>query len=153
MKSLEYLSLSEVAPALFLPILNSDVVRKHLMTHERFNCSSIEDWIALKLDQDASPGCKIRAIRYQAQLAGWCGIQREAEDFELAMVLDPAFWGIGKTVFRDMMGWAKTMGHTEVCVHFLASRKVYRFMQTKASSVYQSQIAGNRFTTYRISII
>lgn len=152
MHAVDYLRLSDIDPADLLPFLNSEKVRKHLMQHAPFTVDTVTAWVNAKLEVDATAGCRVRAIVCDGALAGWCGIQLENESYELAIVIDERFWGLGRQVFNDMMRWAKELGHAEVLIHFLHTRRNYRFLNKIAKEVYQTEMFGTRFTTYRLLV-
>lgn len=66
--------------------------------------------------------------------------------------MDHKFWGLGRDVFSDIMRWAKEVGHDEIFIHFLHTRSEYRFLRKIAKNVYKSEILGDRFTTYHLSV-
>lgn len=152
MTRLEYLHLSEISPADFLPILNKATTREHLIQHPVFDESSVTQWIAAKIDVDQTPGCRVRALRIDGTLAGWCGIQLEDGRYELAIVIDDSCWGVGKRVFAELMRWSVAFSHQTVLIHLLDTRREYRFLHKMASRVYATEMLGNRFTTYELDV-
>lgn len=153
MKSIEYLKLSQVNANDFIYILNKLKIREHLIDHNLFDNNSIKNWIKSKLEVDSTQGCRVRAIFINHQLAGWCGIQLEDDEYEIAIVIDEEFWGSGKTVFKDIMSWAKDLGHEKILIHFLHSRPEYKFLRKISTKVYTSQLLGDKFTTYQLPVI
>lgn len=147
-----YRSFSDVAPADFLPLLNKQKNRAHLIEHAAFDADSASAWMTEKISVDTQPGCRVRAVYCNAQLAGWCGIQLQDGQYELAIVLDSDFWGLGKAVFSDMMAWAREFGHSHVYIHFLSTRPEYRFLAKMARRVFDTDMLGNRFTTYELEV-
>ena len=152
MNIIEYRELDTVPAEQFIPILNNQKTRNHLMEHPQFDARSIQDWIEAKCNVNAISGCKVRAILHQGKLVGWCGIQQEASEYEIAIVMDQSSWGLGIRVFKDVMGWAKELGHQEVAIHFLHTRREYRFLKKIARRVYQRELLGNLFTTYVLAV-
>lgn len=152
MHCLEYVTFDEIEPIDFLALLNKRTTREHLIDHERFDTDKVKEWIQSKIDVDSSQGCRVRAIRVEKQLAGWCGIQREDGKYEIAVVLDDSYWGLGKSVFREMMIWAKELGHTTIFIHFLHTRPEYKFLRKMSKSVYESELLGSTFTTYELEV-
>jgi hypothetical protein len=150
--NLKYVKLSEIEPAELLPLLNKQATRNHLIEHELFDIDGVEGWIQSKLDVDSSEGCKIRAIIADKQLAGWCGIQFKESNYEIAVIIDDSFWGIGKTVFRELIIWAKELGHTTILIHLLYTRPEYKFLRKMSKKVYQTELMGSTFTTYELDI-
>ena len=152
MNTLKYVKLNEVNTNDFLPLLNNQKNREHLIAHEFFDPSTAKDWINLKLEVDAICGCKVRAIIYKDQLAGWCGIQLEENKYEIAIVIDNMFWGLGRKVFSDIMCWAKELGHNSILIHFLHTRLEYMFLKKIATNVYETELHGSKFTTYQLVV-
>jgi len=152
MDIIKYVELSEVSANDFLSLLNCQKNREHLIEHELFDENTAKAWINSKMKVDSIYGCKVRAVIYKDQLAGWCGIQLEENKFEIAIVIDNKFWGLGKKVFSDIMCWAKELGHKEIFIHFLHARPNYKFLQKIASNVYETELFGNKFTTYKLAV-
>ena len=152
MSSVEYRTLNKVDPDPLLSLLNKKRIRSHLIDHQRFDSESLQLWIKTKIEMDASPGCRVRAIVVDGQCIGWCGIQNDNNDYEIAVVLDDNYWGLGPKIFRDLMAWAKELGHKTVSIHFLHTRPEYKFLKKIAQSVHESQILGSKFTTYTLAV-
>lgn len=152
MGTVNYIKFNKINPSDFLPLLNSKKIRKHLIKHDLFTIETLTAWMSSKLEVDATSGCRVRGIVYEGELAGWCGIQLEERKYELAIIIDDKFWGLGKTVFKDMMFWAKELGHNEVYIYFLHTRPDYKFLKKIAKNVYQAELLGNTFTTYQLKV-
>jgi hypothetical protein len=152
MNNLNYVRLDEINPNNFIVLLNKQKIREHLIEHELFIIDTVELWIKNKIKVDSIHGCKVRAIIYNNHLAGWCGIQPENEKYEIAIVIDDKFWGIGKTVFQEIMRWAKAFDHDELFIHFHHTRPEYKFLRKISKKVYQSELLGSKFTTYQLDV-
>jgi len=152
MTTIKYLTFNEINPNEFIPFLNSQKIRQHLIDHTLFDLDSIKAWIDSKIEVNCTHGCRVRAIVCNNHLAGWCGIQLEDGKYEFAIVIDGQYWGLGKTVFQDMMAWAKELGHDEVFIHFLHTRPDYKFLQKIAKNVYKTDMLGSQFTTYQLAV-
>lgn len=152
MSTIKYTKLNTIDPNDFLPLLNSKMVRKHLIEHESFTIDTLTTWMQSKIEVDATSGCKLRGIVCGGELAGWCGIQFEGGKYELAIILDNKFWGLGKKVFKDMMSWAKKLEHKEVYIHFHYTRPEYKFLKKIAKNVYKTEYFGSKFTTYQLMV-
>ncbi len=150
--TLTYVRLDEVDPSDVQKLLNQKRIREHLVEHELFDANSVKTWIKEKLEVDATNGCRVRGVMSNSSFAGWCGIQLENGNYEIAMVLDSKHWGLGKRVFYDVMRWAKELGHEEVFIHLLHTRPEYKFLKNISKSVFQSELLGRKFTTYRLSL-
>jgi len=152
MNRIEYVKFNDINPNEFIALLNKQKIREHLIDHPLFNEVSVKEWLDAKIIVDSSPGCKVRAIINDKQLAGWCGIQAEDERYELALVIDERYWGLGRQIFEEMMTWAKELGHQTVFIHFLYTRPEYKFLRKISRKVYESELLGNKFTTYELEV-
>lgn len=152
MSTLEYVRLSKINPDDFICLLNKKKVREHLIEHEMFDADTVESWIKDKIKVDSIRGCKVRAIISHNHLVGWCGIQLENDKYEVAIVIDDKHWGIGKYVFKEIMSWAKTLGHDELYIHFHHTRPEYKFLRRISKNVSQSEFLGSKFTTYQLMV-
>lgn len=152
MDDIKYSKFDDINPSDFLLFINHKKIRKHLIKHEQFNLESITTWIHSKIEIDNLQGCKVRGISLENELVGWCGIQLEDRRYEIAIIINDKFWGLGKQVFHDMMKWAKELGHKEVLIHFLESRPKYKFLNKISKSVTKTELLGRNFLTYKISV-
>lgn len=152
MNAIEYKKLSEVDQNDFILLLNNQKLREHLMEHKLFDTDSVSAWINSKIEVDSTYGCRVRAVIYNNRLAGWCGIQLEEEKYEIAIVIGSEFWGIGKKIFKDIMHWAKALGHEYVYIHFLHTRPEYKFLHKIATNVSETELFGNKFITYQLGV-
>jgi len=152
MSTIEYVKLSDIDPDDFLPLLNNPKIREHLIKHELFDSDSVNAWAKAKIQVDSINGCRVRAIILNKKLVGWCGIQLEDEKYEIAIVIDDIYWGLGKKVFYELIRWAKTLGHNEIYIHLLHTRPEYKFLRKISTQVYENKLLGNKFTTYQLEV-
>ena len=152
MPAIRYLPFHEIPADAFLPLMNRPSTRKHLIEHAVFDATSIRRWVEEKQAVDRAPGCRVRAVEVAGELAGWCGIQDQAGEFEIAIVLDSAYWGIGQSVFRDVMAWGRELGHARLFIQLLDTRRPYRFLRKMATRVCESEWQGRRFTRYELPV-
>ena len=137
----------------WIELLNSDLVRKHLIQHPQFTTETLIIWLQSKIKEDQDPGCRIRAIHSDGKLVGWCGIQIESSNYELALILSPKYWGHGREAINQVIKWAQELGHKQLLAHLPQTRP-----QTKAlerlfgQPIGVSNIQGHVFNTYRIEI-
>jgi hypothetical protein len=136
----------------FLPLLNDETLRKHLIDHPTFDAAGVRAWMDEKRRIDAQPGCRVRAVLIDGALVGWCGLQPDEEGVEIAIVIARAGWGRGLAIFNEMMGWARTMGHQEVVFHLLGTRPLYQSLARRATRVKKATLSGHAFTTYCFSV-
>ncbi|MDM5131107.1 GNAT family N-acetyltransferase [Aeromonas piscicola] len=152
MSSMAFKPFGDVSAEDFLPLVNDETVRKHLIDHPPFDAASVRVWMDDKIRIDALPGCRVRAIIIDGALVGWCGIQPDDEGVEIAIVIAKAGWGVGIAIFKEMIGWARNMGHQEIIFHLLSSRPEYRSLARRSIRVKKTTLSGSGFTTYYLSV-
>ncbi|NQD93963.1 N-acetyltransferase [Pseudomonas sp. CrR25] len=152
MAEIEYVPFNEVNPEDFLPVVNEQSLRTHLIDHAYFDSASIRDWMNGKAQSESIPGCRIRAVFIDGVLAGWCGIQPDNNGVEIAIVLSKRFWGFGISIFKTLMCWAKELEHKEIVFHLLETRPAYKALTRAATKVQKTELLGRSFTTYFISV-
>lgn len=148
----EYKSFDGVNPKDFISLLNTEKVRAHLIQHQCFDSDSVVLWIKDKLAVDVQDHCRVRAICANDDLVGWCGIQYDHGRYEIAIILDEHYWGMGKVVFKDVMSWARELGHDEIFIHCLHTRPDYRFLRKMAKNVFETEMLGDKFVTYQLPV-
>ena len=152
MKNIEYREFGDISAASMATLLNEDSLRTHLIDHPYFDAETVQAWMTEKEEVDSQATCRVRAVLVGGELAGWCGIQPDEVGVELAVVISQRYWGVGVAVFKDMLSWARELGHSQIRFHLLDSRKAYRSLESMASEVTQSQMLGRTFTTYTIPV-
>lgn len=152
MNKVEYISLQDLDQRALLNVLNKEKIREHLVLHDKFNEASLKEWVSSKVSVDSTKGCKVRGIQVDGAVAGWCGIQFENEAYEIAIILDEEYWGIGVAVFKDVMVWASELGHSHVVLHLLNTRPEYKFLRKMASRVYDSTMFGQKYKSYELRV-
>lgn len=137
----------------WLALLNSDLVRKHLVRHPHFTPETLKTWLQNKTNEDKRPGCRVRSIHSDGKLVGWCGIQFESNNYELALILSPNYWGHGREVMAQLLTWAQELGHKELLAHLPQTRQQTNALERIfGEPVAVTHIQGHIFNTYRIEI-
>ncbi|WP_429079615.1 GNAT family N-acetyltransferase [Aeromonas bivalvium] len=149
---MKFIPFDDVSAEDFLPLLNDETLRKHLIDHPIFDAAGVRAWMEEKRRIDALPGCRVRAVLIDSALVGWCGLQPDEEGVEIAIVIARVGWGRGLAIFNEMMGWARTMGHQEVVFHLLGTRPLYQSLARRAARVKKATLSGHAFTTYYFSV-
>lgn len=150
--TITYTKFSDIDPDEFILVLNKDNVRNHLISHPLFDSESVSKWVNEKIECNSMEGCRVRAVYSNDRLAGWCGIQKDAEHYEIAIVISKSFWGIGFSIFNELMQWAKEFGHREVVIHLLETRPIYNFLKRRATKTHRTQMLGRNFVTYHLPV-
>ncbi len=152
MYDIEYFKFHEVNPKDLMALVNKDSLRAHLIHHPYFDSLSIQTWIKEKIETDALPGCRVRVVSINGEIAGWCGIQPDENGFEIAIILSQRFWGAGLPIYKTLLSWARELGHKEVLFHLLDSRREYKALAKIATKVHRTKLLGRSFTTYHLSV-
>lgn len=152
MQNISYVAIEGLNRNELMSILNKASVREHLVSHEQFDELLLDDWVAEKVIVNSTKGCRVQGIKVNEVVAGWCGIQFENGSFELAIVLDEKYWGMGVRVFKDVMAWASELGHSKVVLHLLNTRPGYVFLEKMANRVYESTLFGQKYTSYELRV-
>lgn len=110
-------------------------------------------WINEKENQWAKYGYGPWAFIVDGQFAGWGGLQYEHGDADLALVLHPKYWGIGKQIFNKIINKAfNEMGFESITILLPPTRK-------KLTGIYslgfksdgEMTISNEQFFRYRLN--
>ena len=103
--------------------------------------------------EDSLPGCRVRSIKADGRLVGWCGIQTESESYELALVLAPKYWGRGREAMNQVIQWARELGHKQLLAHLPRTRPQTRALERVfGQPIGVKNLRGHEFNTYRIQV-
>ncbi|WP_461482243.1 GNAT family N-acetyltransferase [Porticoccus sp.] len=150
---LTYHSLDTPPVEEWLELLNSDLVRKHLIQHPQFTTETLGIWLQSKIELDQEPGCRLRAIHSDGMLIGWCGIQVESGNYEVALVLSPKYWGHGRAALNQVIKWAQELGHKRLLAHLPPTRSQKKALERLfGQPIGASSIQGHIFNTYQMEI-
>ncbi len=122
--TLEFKRLTEVDLADIVALHNNpDVLRQMPLGSANFDQAKARDWVSQKDAQWAQHGYGPWAFFVDQQFAGWGGLQQEAGDADLALVLHPRFWGSGRVIYREIVQRAFTiMGLKSITILLPPSR-------------------------------
>jgi hypothetical protein len=149
---IRYEKFDKLDPVALLPIVNDGQLRKHLIEHDLFTLDSLKEWINTKCELDGQTGCMVRAVYIDNILAGWCGIQPDDKGVELAIVISPAHWGAGISIYKTLIQKAGELGHKEIQFHLLDSRPEYKALKKLACKTHTTTWAQRQFTTYTVKL-
>ncbi|TXH75734.1 GNAT family N-acetyltransferase [Thiobacillus sp.] len=152
MNEIDFIKLDQVDRKALTDLLNNERIRRHLADHPAFDPTSLEKWLLNKIETDAIPGSRLRAVYIGDRFAGWCGIQPLDGQPEVALVLDDAYWGRGREIFRELMSWARELGHESVSLCFPLSRREYGFLTRRSRRTYRREWMGQQFRVYELEV-
>ncbi len=116
--------LSLVDKDLIINLLNDPLVKRHMpLSAENFDEKQYHHFIVAKTAIWKEYGFGPWAYFIEGEFAGWGGIQPDGEDFELALVLAPAYWGCGRELYNDLIQEAFIeLGLNSITILFPPSR-------------------------------
>jgi [ribosomal protein S5]-alanine N-acetyltransferase len=102
-----FVRLPDVAPDALIELMNDPIVRRHLpLARGRFDAAACARFVAAKEALWAAHGYGPYGFMSGGQLIGWGGLQPEAGDVDLGIVLHPRFWGLGRGLYRRLLAEA-----------------------------------------------
>ncbi len=107
MAQIEFERLTEIEKSELIHLMNHPLVRRQMpLLKGNFDESACDRFIAAKEKLWVEHGFGPWAFIVDGKFAGWGGVQPENGMIDLALVLHPTFWGIGKTLFLKIIQFA-----------------------------------------------
>lgn len=150
---IEFKRLNEVDRAGIIDLMNNPLVRRQMpLTSDHFSEAACEGFIAGKERLWAEHGYGPWAFVVDGKFAGWGGLQPEEGEADLALVLHPDAWGLGKPIYDEIMRRAfGEMGFESVTILFPPSRtRVKGILRLGFQPDGEVEIGGERFIRYRL---
>ncbi|EPF88219.1 hypothetical protein GCM10025882_27070 [Acinetobacter gyllenbergii] len=109
-------------------------------------------WVNEKEEQWTKHGYGPWAFLVDGKFAGWGGLQYEDGDADLALVLHPQYWGIGKQIFDEIIKIAFTeMNFESITILLPPSRKKLKGIYLLGFNLDgEITISGEHFIRYRL---
>ncbi|HAP61861.1 MAG TPA: N-acetyltransferase [Cytophagales bacterium] len=145
--------LSEIAPRDIMELMNHPLVRRQMpLLREHFGEAETAAFVAAKERLWSEHGYGPWAFVVDGQFAGWGGLQPEGDEVDLALVLHPNYWGMGKALYREIIRRAfGEMGFTSVTVLFPPSRtRVQGLLRLGFQQDAILQFGGEEFIRFRL---
>ncbi|MEM9078181.1 MAG: GNAT family N-acetyltransferase [Bacteroidota bacterium] len=99
-----FANLSEIEKSKIIDLMNNPLVRRQMpLLKGEFNQTDCEKFVASKEDMWKEHGYGPWAFVVNGQFAGWGGIQPDDGEADLALVLHPDYWGMGKDVYTKII--------------------------------------------------
>lgn len=150
---IQFKQLSEVDPADIIALMNDPRVRRQMpLTSDQFSAADCAGFVAGKEQLWAEHGYGPWAFVVDGQFAGWGGLQPEAGDADLALVLHPNYWGLGKRIYDEVIRRAfGELGFESVTILFPPSRtRIKGIFRLGFRPDGEVEIGGERFIRYRL---
>ncbi len=150
---IEFKRLSEVDKSDIIDLMNDPLVRRQMpLTRDNFGEAECEGFIAAKERLWAEHGYGPWAIVVDGKFAGWGGLQPEQGDADLALVLHPTYWGMGKPIYDEIIKRAfGEMGLESVTILFPPTRtRIKGILRLGFKPDGEVELGGERFIRYRL---
>jgi len=121
---IEFKQLREIEKEAIIELLNHPLVRRHMpLSKDNFDEEDYESFIVGKENLWTKYGYGPWAFVSDGKFIGWGGLQYEEGDADLAIVLHPDYWGMGKAIYEEIIRKAfSEMGFTSITALLPLSR-------------------------------
>ena len=151
--NIEFKRLTEVNKYDIIELMNNQLIRKHMpllkgefdedICHKFINSKEI-----LWLEYGYGPW----GFLYNKTFIGWGGLQPENGEADMAMVLHPKYWGLGKTLYKKVIDNAfYEMGLKSITVLLPPSRTLVKgLLRLGFKQECSLEINNEHFIRYRL---
>ena len=150
---LEFKRLSDIEHAELIALNNHPLVRRQMpLSDDNFGEAECQEWVAGKELQWEEHGYGPWAFIIDGKFAGWGGLQYENGDADLGLVLHPDYWGMGKTIYDEIIRRAfGEMGFESVTILLPTTRtRVKGILRLGFQLDGEAELYGERFIRYRL---
>lgn len=151
--NIEYKRLSDVEQSDIMALMNNPLVQRQMpLVPTHFTESMCSAFVAAKEQLWREHGYGPWAFVINGQFAGWGGVQPENGEADLALVLHPNYWGMGKVLYKKIINTAfGEMGLPSVIVLFPPTRtRVQGLLRLGFKEDGEVLVDTQRFIRYRL---
>ena len=150
---IDFKRLTEVKLRDLVDLMTHPLVRRQMpLTQDSFTEEDAAAFVVGKEALWAEHGYGPWGFFINGQFAGWGGLQPEADDADLGLVLHPDYWGIGKALYDQIM--VRAFGEFDfasVTILFPPSRtRVKAVLRLGFIPDGELEVGGERFIRYRL---
>ena len=151
---LEFRRLPEVRPQDLVELMNHPKVRRLMpLTKDDFSEADAHNFVTGKERLWAEHGYGPWAFFVGGRFAGWGGLQPEAGDADLGLVLHPDFWGWGKRIYDEVWRRAPGLGVGSITVLLPPRRaRVQGLTRLGFAPDGELELHGERFRRCRLEL-
>lgn len=152
--NIEFKRLSEVEKSDIIELMNNPMVRRQMpLLKNYWTESACDNFVTGKEQLWTEYGYGPWAFVVNYRFAGWGGVQPEDGESDLALVLHPDFWGIGKILYKEIINRAfDELGLSSVQVLFPPSRtRVKGLLRLGFKKEAEIQVGNETFIRYRLN--
>lgn len=150
---LEFKRLKEIDCAEIIALNTNPLVRRQMpLSDDNFDEAVCQAWVQGKEQQWEDYGYGPWAFMVDGKFAGWGGLQYENGDADLGLVLHPKYWGMGKTIYKEVIRRAFwEMGFESVTILLPPTRKrIKGIFRLGFQADGEVEIDGKQFMRYRL---
>lgn len=150
---IEFKRLTEVEKSEIIELMNNQLVRRQMpLLTDNFSESVCDEFITAKERLWIEYGYGPWAFIVNGKFAGWGGLQPENGEADLALVLHPNYWGIGKVLYNEIISRAfGEMGLKSVTVLFPPTRtRIKGLLRLGFKEDSELEVGNERFIRYRL---
>ncbi|MEO1054980.1 MAG: GNAT family N-acetyltransferase [Bacteroidota bacterium] len=152
-KNIEFKRLTEVKKSEIIELMNNQLVRRQMpLLRGDFGNDDCDKFIEAKESLWAQHGYGPWAFIVDGQFAGWGGLQYKEGEADLALVLHPGYWGIGKILYQEIINRAFGEMHMEsITVLFPPTRtRIQGLLRLGFKEDKTLEIGNEIFIRYRL---
>lgn len=150
---LEFRHLNEINCTEIIALNTNLLVRRHMpLANDKFGETECLEWLSGKEKQWEQHGYGPWAFVVDGKFAGWGGLQFESGDADLGLVLHPYYWGMGKSIYDEIIKRAfGEMGFKSVTILLPPTRTHVRAILRLGFQLDgEVELHGERFIRYRL---
>jgi RimJ/RimL family protein N-acetyltransferase len=148
--------LTEVDPAEILAHMSDPKVAEHmpLLTFD-WDEAAVADFVAMKEDHWRRDGLGHWAILSGGRYVGWGGFQKEGDEWDFGLVLQPDAFGLGARISRQALAFARADDRIPYVTFLLppSRRNLGALERIGARQVGEIDYDGSRFLKFRLDTI
>ncbi|MGB5461224.1 MAG: GNAT family N-acetyltransferase [Eudoraea sp.] len=153
--NIEFKRLTEVKKSEIIELMNNHLVRRQMpLLRDEFREDDCDKFIEAKERLWAKHRYGPWAFTLNEQFAGWGGLQHEEGEADLALVLHPNYWGIGKILYKKIIDKAfNEMGLKSIIVLLPYTRtRINGLLRLGFKKDRELKIGNEQFIRYRLKI-
>jgi RimJ/RimL family protein N-acetyltransferase len=150
---LEFKRMSDIDRAEYIALHKHPLVRRQMpLIGDDFGDKECQEWVAGKESLWDEHGYGPWAFLIDNKFVGWGGLQYENGDADLALVLHPDYWGMGKIIYNEIIKRAfGEMDLPSVTILFPPTRtRVKGILRLGFIVDGEVEVDGERFIRYRL---
>lgn len=132
-------------------VLSNPRISRHLPLFDpNIDIDWVKNWVKSKISQWDDPRLGPYAVLVAGKVVGWAGYQPDGDCAELAIVLEPDAWGIGKEVIESVSQRWQEFGDNRKRVFYLPTTRNLQSISTRFEVDYvgEFEISGHKFAIF-----